>query len=124
MGIPANQKVYFMLPPDCRNSQWHTERTIRRRHLLSLLSSDSINFHMIKDPLNICLLTEPRMLHSVSRPLQTGIRFSRGASACAARSGLLQPDNSLPYRISRLSGRLGTIPCSANTNIKKIMRRQ
>ena len=42
-----------MLPPDCLNSQWHTERTIRRRHLLSLLSSDSIKFHMIKDPLNV-----------------------------------------------------------------------
>jgi len=64
-----------MLPYDCRNSQWHTERTILRRHLLSLLSSDSIKFHMIKDPLNVVLLTEPRMLHSVSHPLQTGIRF-------------------------------------------------
>jgi hypothetical protein len=54
------------------------ERTISPeggRHLLSLLSSDSITFHVNRDPLNVSLLTEPGMSHPVSRPLQPGIRF-------------------------------------------------
>ena len=49
-----------MLLYDCRNSQRHTERTSRSRHLLSLFSSDSLIVPMIKDPLNVCLLTESR----------------------------------------------------------------
>ncbi len=75
VGIPANPKVYFTLLPDRQNGQWHAERTTRRHHLLSLLSSDSNNSHVTRDPLNVSLLTEPGMLHSVSRPLQPGIRF-------------------------------------------------
>ncbi len=47
----------------------------RRRHLLSLLSSDSFSVHVTRDPLNVCLLTEPRMFHSVSRSLQPDICF-------------------------------------------------
>ena len=56
----------------------HTDRTISPeggRHLLSLLSSDSITFHVNRDPLNVSFLAEPGMLHPVSRPLQPGIRF-------------------------------------------------
>ncbi len=47
-----------MLLYDCRNSQRHTGRTSRSRHLLSLFSSDSLIVPMTKDPLNVCLLTE------------------------------------------------------------------
>ena len=43
--------------------------------MLSLLSSDSITFHVTGDPLNVCLLTEPGMFHPVSWPLQPDIRF-------------------------------------------------
>ncbi len=68
-------KVCFTLLSDCQNSQWHAERTIRRRHLLSLLSSDSPGVPVTKDLLNVCLLTKPGMLHPVSRSLQSGIRF-------------------------------------------------
>ena len=49
-----------MLLYDCRNSQRHTERTSRSRHLLSLFSSDSLIVPMTKDPLNVSLLTESR----------------------------------------------------------------
>jgi hypothetical protein len=63
-GLPywdsRKPEAYFTLLPDRQNSFKHTERTIRRRHLLSLLSSDSIRFHVIRDPLNVCLLTESR----------------------------------------------------------------
>ena len=58
-----------------RIATWHAERAIRRRHLLSLLSSDSIKPRMTRDPLNVSLLTEPGMSHPVSQPLQPGIRF-------------------------------------------------
>ena len=44
-------------------------------HLPSLLSSDSSSVHVIGDPLNVCLLTEPGIFHPVSQPLQPGIRF-------------------------------------------------
>ena len=61
VGIPANlKKICFMLLYDCRNSQRHTERTSRSRHLLSLFSSDSLIVPMTKDPLNVSLLTESR----------------------------------------------------------------
>ncbi len=49
-----------MLLYDCRNSQRHTERTSRSRHLLSLFSSDSLIVPMTRDPLNVSLLTESR----------------------------------------------------------------
>jgi len=71
-------KIHFTLPHDRQNSHRHTERTISPeggRHLLSLILSDSITFHVTGDPLNVCLLTEPRMFHPVSWPLQSGIRF-------------------------------------------------
>ena len=57
---------------DRQNSQRPAERTISPeggRHLLSLLSSDSITFHVTRDQRNVSLLTEPGMSHPVSRPL-------------------------------------------------------
>jgi len=44
-------------------------------HLLSLLSSDYISLYVIRDLLNVCLFTEPGMLHPVSRSLQPDICF-------------------------------------------------
>jgi len=58
VGIAANPKARFTVMPDRQNCHWHTERTIRRRLLLSLLSSDSTRFHVPRDPLNVCLLAE------------------------------------------------------------------
>ncbi len=78
MGIPASPKAYFTLPRDRQSSHRHAERTISPesgRHLLSLLSFDSITFHVIRNPLNVSLLAKPGMFHPVSRPLQPGIRF-------------------------------------------------
>jgi hypothetical protein len=49
-----------MLLYDCRNSQKHTGRTSRSRHLLSLFSSDSLIVPMTKDPPNVSILTESR----------------------------------------------------------------
>jgi hypothetical protein len=60
VGIPASLKTRFTLLPDRENSHWLAERTTRRRHLLSLLSSDSINSHVTRDPLNVSLLKESR----------------------------------------------------------------
>jgi len=60
LGFPQI-KIYFTLPHDRQNSHRHAERTISPeggRHLLSLLSFDSIAFHVTGDPLNVCLLTE------------------------------------------------------------------
>jgi len=77
LGFPQIN-IYFTLPHGRQNSHRHAERTISPesgRHLLSLLSSESITFHMIGDPLNVCLFTEPGMFHPVSEPLQPGIRF-------------------------------------------------
>ena len=60
VGIPVNI-IHFTLPHDRQNSHRHAERTISPksgRHLHSLLSSDSVTFHVTGDPLNVCLLTE------------------------------------------------------------------
>ncbi len=77
------------------------ERTIRRRHLLSLLSSDSIKSHVTRDPLNVSLLAEPGIFHPVSQPLQPGIRF-------------FQPPNparhQLALRLACPKGRRGWVP--------------
>jgi len=58
-------------------TQWGARRTSRSRHLLSLLSSDSVNFHMTKDPSNVCLIAEPVVFQPVYHPLQMGLRFFR-----------------------------------------------
>jgi len=54
-------------------TQWGTRRTSRSRHLLSLLSSDSVKFHMTKDPSNVCLIAEPVMFQPVSHPIRMGL---------------------------------------------------
>ena len=81
VGIPASPEACFTLPwirMIVRVARGPTERTISPeggRHLLSLLSSDSITFHVTRDQRNVSLLTEPGMSHPISRPLQPGIRF-------------------------------------------------
>jgi len=90
VGIPASLKTRFTLLPDSQNSQWHAERTTRRRHLLSLLSSDSINAHVNRDPLNVSLLTESRTWRDMpaitTGPSLLSASFSSPPSACLAVS--------------------------------------
>ena len=90
VGIPASLKTRFTLLPDRQNSQWHAERTTRRRHLLSLLSSDSINSHVNRDPLNVSLLTESRTWRDMpaitAGPSLLSASFSSPPSACLAVS--------------------------------------
>jgi|GEM_PF-3731277 len=80
-GFPQAAKCLLHVSMDShdrQSSQRHAERTISPeggRHLLSLLSSDSITFHVTRDQRNVSLLTETGMLRPVSRPLQPGIRF-------------------------------------------------
>jgi len=75
VGIPASPRAYFTLLPDRQNGQRHAERTTRRHHLLSLLSSGSINSHVTRDPLDVCSLSGRANLEPVSALLQDGIRF-------------------------------------------------
>lgn len=90
VGIPASLKTRFTLLPDRQNSQWHAERTTQRRHLLSLLSSDSINSHVNRDPLNVSLLTESRTWRDIpaitAGPSLLSASFSSPPSACLAVS--------------------------------------
>ncbi len=60
-----------------RRTSWGIKFLFLPRHLLSLLSPGSTKFHMTKDPSNVCLITEPRLFHSVSHPLQMSLRFFR-----------------------------------------------
>jgi hypothetical protein len=88
VGIAANPKASFTVLPDRQNSHWHTERTIRRCLLLSLLSSDSTRFHVTRDPLNVCLLTESCTWQDIpaitAKPSLLSASLSRPPSACLA----------------------------------------
>ena len=61
-GFPCgdSRKLIFTLRyiSNRQNCLWHVERTIRRCLLLSLLSPDSIRYHVNRDPLNVSPLTE------------------------------------------------------------------
>ncbi|MDL1977515.1 MAG: hypothetical protein LWX52_05365 [Deltaproteobacteria bacterium] len=68
----------------------HAERTIRRRLLLSLLSSDSIDVHVIRDPLNVSHLTEsgtwPDISAITDEHLLLSASYSSPPTACLAVS--------------------------------------
>jgi len=60
------------------------------RHVLSLLSSDSITFYVTGDPLNVCLLTESRtrrdILAITARHSLLSASYSSPSTACLAVS--------------------------------------
>ena len=92
LGFPQI-KIYFTLPHDRQNSHRHAECTISPeggRHLLSLLSFDSITFHVIGDPLNVCLLAESRtrrdILTITARHSLLSASYSSPPIACLAVS--------------------------------------
>lgn len=75
---------------DRQNCLWHAERTVRRRPLLSPLSSDSIRFHANRDPLNVCLLTESHTWRDIptitARHSLLSASYSSPPTACLAVS--------------------------------------
>ena len=129
VGIPASPKAHFTLLPDRQKSLWHAEGTARRCHLRSPLSSGSINSHVTRDPLNVCLLTESRTGRDIPT-ITAGPRFFQHPSharhqhalrlACpkATGQGYYVPD-------SRSNGRLrctlyaggSAVPCRQLGNL-------
>ena len=112
--------------------KWHAERIIRRRHLLSLLSSDSIKSHMTRDPLNISLFAESGISHPVSPAITAGHSLlsasqSNLSSACLAVGLPTKGDgsefhvsHSWSYRWLRCALYTGgsTVPCRQLWNLQ------
>ena len=96
---------------DRQNCLWHTERTISPksgRHLLSLLSSDSISFHVTGDPLSVCLLAESHTWWDI--PAITAGHSLLSASLSSPPSARLTA--SLPLRLAQGDGAGFPVPHS------------
>jgi hypothetical protein len=116
VGIPASPKAHFTLLPDRQICPRHAEGTVRRRHLRSLLLSDSVNFHVTRDPLNVSLLTEPPTRRDIptitAEPSLLSASLPSPPSACLAVS-LPEDDETGLLRSLRCALYAGgiTVPC-------------
>ena len=76
VGVPAKQMFGFTIPSECQHSR--SLRVHQHKAVICFpLCTDSPCFLVKRHQPEVSLLTEPRMFHSVSLPLQQGFRFLR-----------------------------------------------